>query len=59
VTQEAIGYSQTPVDGEHCSLCSQFIPAKNCRTKACFGSCFQVRGEINPNGWCKIFVRKS
>ena len=58
VTQESIGYSEVPVNGEHCSLCKHFFPAKTCKKSPCFGACDQVRGEINPNGWCKIFVNK-
>ena len=58
VRQEIIGYSSVPVNGEHCSLCTHFIPSKTCHTQSCFGSCDQVHGEINPNGWCKIFVKK-
>jgi hypothetical protein len=59
VTQESIGYSGVPVNGEHCSLCKHFFPSKTCKKATCFGACDQVRGEINPNGWCKIFVEKA
>jgi len=59
VRQDVIGYSQVPVNAEHCSLCTQFIPSKTCHKESCFGSCRQVHGEINPNGWCKIFVKQT
>ncbi len=45
---------QSPDPNKHCSACAQFNPAGK---DAC-GTCKVVKGPINPNGYCKLFVAK-
>jgi hypothetical protein len=48
-------YTETAMDAsKRCSLCAQFVPAA---PNAC-GSCKVVKGPINPEGTCKLFVAK-
>ncbi len=45
---------QAPDASKKCSLCVQFTPAA---PNAC-GGCKVVKGPINPDGTCKLFVAK-
>jgi High potential iron-sulfur protein len=45
-----------PDASKKCTLCAQFVPAPS--ANAC-GSCKVVKGPINPEGWCKLFVAKA
>jgi hypothetical protein len=46
---------QAPDPTKKCSLCAQFIPAA---PSSC-GGCKVVKGPINPDGTCKLFVAKT
>jgi hypothetical protein len=43
-------YQDHPKDGQHCSLCINFVAPSSCRI---------VEGEISPDGWCQFFAAKS
>ena len=47
--QKSVMYQQTPKNGQYCSICQQFIPPSACKV---------VDGEINPNGYCILFIKK-
>lgn len=49
-SQADVDYQSTPKDNQRCEVCSNFQPPKTCRT---------VQGDISPNGWCQMFVRKA
>jgi hypothetical protein len=45
-----VAYSKTPdAKGNHCSVCANYVDPKQCKI---------VDGEIDPNGSCKLFVKK-
>lgn len=46
---------QTPDATKKCSGCVQYLPAA--AANAC-GGCKVVKGPINPEGWCKLYVPK-
>lgn len=46
---------QTPDPTKHCSNCVQWVPGPS--PTAC-GGCKVVKGPINPDGWCKLYVPK-
>ena len=48
VSQAAVRYQQTAFNGRECSGCKSFVKPNSCKT---------VAGEINPKGWCKIWVK--
>jgi hypothetical protein len=48
-TQKAVGYQDTPKDAQRCDNCAQFEPPSSCKV---------VEGNINPAGWCKVYVKK-
>lgn len=53
---EIAAYSDTSQDpAKHCAQCVQFIPGG----KDSCGTCKVVKGPINPNGSCKLFVKKT
>jgi len=45
----AVSYQATPKDGKKCSDCNLFIAPKACKS---------VTGEISPEGYCKLWVKK-
>lgn len=45
---------QAPDASKKCSICVQYVPAA---PNAC-GTCKVVKGPINPEGTCKLFVPK-
>jgi hypothetical protein len=49
VAQTAVQYQESPKDGNHCSICAQFVAPNACNL---------VAGTINPNGWCVLFAPK-
>jgi len=49
MTQNAVAYQPTPKDGKKCSDCTLFVAPKACKS---------VDGDISPDGWCKIWVKK-
>jgi hypothetical protein len=49
-TKQVAGYQYSPNGGQSCSSCIAFVPPNACRI---------VEGTISPQGWCKIWQRKS
>jgi hypothetical protein len=49
-SQKSVMYQQTPKNGQYCSICQQFIPPSSCKV---------VDGEISPNGYCILFIKKT
>ena len=49
IAKSLVMYQEQPKDGQHCSICAQFLPPNACKI---------VAGEINPNGWCAAFAPK-
>ena len=55
VRQQTAAYAEVAADqAKRCALCAQYIPAA---PNAC-GGCKVVKGPINPEGGCKLFVPK-
>lgn len=55
VRQQTAAYTEVAADAaKKCSLCAQYQPAG---PNAC-GTCKVVKGPINPEGGCKLFVPK-
>ncbi len=48
--QKSVIYQQSPKNGQYCSICQQFIPPSACKV---------VEGEINPQGYCILFIKKT
>ena len=49
--KETVKYQTQPNKaGQHCSICANYIDPKQCKV---------VEGEIDPNGSCKLFVKKA
>jgi hypothetical protein len=44
------GYRDNPNGPAHCELCAYYLPPVGCRL---------VRGEVSPNGWCRLFQAKT
>jgi high potential iron-sulfur protein len=51
-------YQTKPKNGQQCSTCSLYVPAKMNPAKA-NGTCKLVKGAIAPQGWCKFYSKKS
>ena len=47
---KAVSYQDSPKDGKQCGDCTLFVAPKSCKT---------VSGDISPDGWCKLFIRKA
>ena len=56
--QKSAAYQNKPKNGQQCSGCSLYIPAKSNPSKA-NGACKLVKGSISPQGWCKYWSKKS
>ena len=50
--KDTVAYQSSPKDGQGCSGCQHFIPAKGDDE---LGACVLVEGRIHPDGWCKLF----
>jgi hypothetical protein len=48
--QSAVAYQEKPNNGQKCADCNFFQPPH---------SCMVVDGNINPDGWCKLFTPKA
>jgi hypothetical protein len=46
----AVSYQDSPKDGKQCDGCKFFIAPNSCKT---------VSGNISPQGWCKLWAKKS
>lgn len=49
VAQNLVKYQTEPKGEAKCGNCAQFQPPN---------ACVAVEGEINPNGWCQLYVKK-
>jgi hypothetical protein len=50
VPQKTVAYQGTPKGADRCDGCSSFQPPNACKL---------VDGEINPQGWCSLFTKKT
>jgi len=48
--QTAVAYQTTAKDGKKCSDCNLYVDPKACKS---------VDGEISPDGWCRLWVKKA
>jgi hypothetical protein len=46
----AVSYQAAPKDGKKCSDCKLFVAPRSCKS---------VSGDIAPEGWCKLWVKKA
>ena len=51
VPQASVQYQTQPKGEQQCSGCQHFIAASN--------TCELVEGQISPNGWCSLWVKKA
>lgn len=51
IPQANVQYQAQPKGEQQCSLCLHFIPESN--------TCKLVDGQINPKGWCMLWVKKT
>ena len=51
VKKEAVQYQEQPKGDQKCSLCLHFQPESN--------RCQLVEGQISPDGWCILWVKKA
>jgi hypothetical protein len=49
VSQASVQYQNQPKGDQSCSGCLHFIPESS--------TCKLVEGQINPNGWCTLWVK--
>ncbi len=49
-SQKAVGYQDSPKNGQSCANCKQFDPPSSCKT---------VEGAVSPNGWCRIYIKQA
>jgi hypothetical protein len=50
IAKGAAGYRDHPNGPAHCELCAYYLAPVACRL---------VRGEVSPNGWCRLFQAKA
>ena len=50
LSQKSVAYQESPKGSQSCDTCKLF-QAPN--------ACAQVNGNINPHGWCNIWVGKA
>jgi hypothetical protein len=48
-SQSAVHYQNTPQNGQDCAHCYQFMAPNSCKL---------VDGDVNPTGWCRLWVKK-
>jgi hypothetical protein len=49
-TKQTAGYQNSPNGGQSCSTCINFVRPNACRI---------VEGTVSPQGWCKLWQRRS
>jgi hypothetical protein len=54
---KAAQYQTKPKNGQQCSTCTLYVPAKSSPATA-NGTCKLVKGTIAPKGWCKFYSAK-
>lgn len=50
-TQASVQYQAKPKGDQKCANCLNFIAASN--------TCKVVDGQVSPEGWCKVWVKKA
>lgn len=50
VSQASVQYQTQPKGEQKCSTCTNFIAPNSCKL---------VDGQINPEGWCKLWAKKA
>lgn len=50
-TQASVQYQAKPNGTQKCATCLNFIAGSN--------TCKVVEGQVSPEGWCKIWVKKA
>jgi hypothetical protein len=50
VPQKAVSYQDKPKDTQRCDACTNFQSPNGCKL---------VEGEISPQGWCALFIKKA
>jgi len=50
MTQQAVAYQANPNNDQKCSGCALFKAPS---------SCIMIDGTISPDGWCRLFTKKS
>ena len=50
ISQADAKYQGTPKDDQRCEGCANFQAPNGCKF---------VQGDISPNGWCQLFVKKT
>jgi High potential iron-sulfur protein len=51
MSQQSVGYQDSPKADQQCSNCSLFQAATN--------TCTIVDGNVSPTGWCKYWAKKA
>lgn len=51
VTQASVQYQSQPKADQKCGDCTHFIAGSN--------TCQQVEGQISPDGWCMLWMKKA
>jgi len=51
VSQASVQYQTQPKEGKKCADCMNFVAESN--------TCKLVEGNISPNGWCVLWVKKA
>ena len=53
--RDALKYQDSPMKGQQCSGCIQFVPGKTAKDR---GGCKVIPGdtEISPQGWCSAWI---
>ena|SRR5579862_677358 len=47
--QKVVAYQATPHGTQECDNCRQFVAPNACKV---------VDGDVSPQGWCKVYVKK-
>ena len=50
MSKQAAGYQDTPKGDQRCDNCNLFQPPSSCKF---------VAGDISPQGWCRLWQKKS
>ena len=50
MSQSAAGYKDSPQGDQNCANCAPFEPPSSCKI---------VEGTVSPQGWCKVWQRKT
>ena len=49
MSQQSVSYQGSPKGNQRCDNCALWQPPNACKS---------VEGNISPQGWCKIYVKK-